>query len=249
MKRITILVAIFAFASIKAFSQNGVDIVISPNITFNKLNHGSEIYSNAAFDSIVGLHKTRYSLGFELSFVHNINRDMLFQAGLRYNNTGFSKVVKDLQFHDSIHPEIGRIEDLSTAASKDATLNYNISYLELPLRLSYRISQESKLFKYGIYLSGGVIMQYRITDFVNINLTGFSIDNETHFKGKKSHIRFNNFNAGPVIGVRGKYRISKDLWVMAKPEFYFPIGDVSDDRLRYRLFQFSGNVGINYTID
>lgn len=249
MKHLLLLVILCINFALSSRGQSGIDILLSPNMTFHSLHHGKKIHTASEFDSLKSIHHSHFNTGFELTYVHNINRDLLFQVGLRFNSTGFRKEVTNLQFHDSIHRDIGRIEDLSEAVSKDVLLKYNVSYLEIPLRVNYRVSSESQLYQYGIYLSGGIIAQYRVADYVNIDLTGFSVDGETQFRRKNSYVSYRNFNAGPAIGVRAVYRISKDLWVMAKPEFFIPVGSVANDDIRYRLYQFSGNVGLNYTID
>lgn len=173
----------------------------------------------------------------------------MFEVGLRYNNTGFTKNLTDLQFHDSIHPDIDRIQDLSVAASKDASLKYNVHYFEIPARINYRLSPNSKAYKYNVYLTGGVTFQYRFTDYVNIDLTGFTVDGQSNFKKEKSYLNFNNFNAGPNIGIRAQYRLAKNVWLSAKPEFFLPIGAAIKQDIQYHLYQFSGNVGLSLMLD
>jgi hypothetical protein len=244
MKKI-LLILPFVIASLGASAQEFLELTVSPNFSSRILSSDNSQLK----DSLDNADKVRKSIGFGIGASFNLNESMALTTGLRYNDYGFTRVWEDLQFHDVVHPDIGRIEDLSQAAQKDAFFFHKFRYLEIPIRINFQLSKKRNNQQYRIYAHAGLVNQIFLEEEFKAFFKGFSVGGERTYTGISTGYTMKSFNLTSVFGARFIYRISPDFWVTAQPELSIPFAEHNEgDESTFRLTQFSGNFGIAFVL-
>jgi|GEM_PF-2045155 len=238
----TLVFGLFILAGTDCKAQEFVGLQISPNFSSRLLN-SSDSHLKDSLDAADNI-RTSVSYGIDLSF--NLNKSLALNTGLRYSDYGFTRIWYDLQFHDEIHPDIGRIEDLSEAAQKDAYFYHKFRYLDIPIRLNYQISKKRHQQDYRIYLHAGVINHIFLSEEQKVFFKGFSVGGERTYTDISTGYNMRSFNISAVGGARFILRIAPDIWISAQPEFNFPLLESNEGGLaNFRLIQVAGNFGIS----
>lgn len=224
-----------------ALSQEFVEFQVSPNFSYRLLNSSNSYLK----DSLDGADKVRSSVGYGIGATFNIGDQWAITTGFRYNDYGFTRVWYDLQFHDVVHPDIGRIEDLSQAAQKDAFFFNKYRYLDVPIRFNYQISRKSQQQEYRIYLHGGLINQIFLQDEYKVFLKGFSVGGERTYRDIPTGNIMRTYNLAATAGARFILRITPSVWITAQPELSVPfLTHTENTDVNFRLIQLAGNFGI-----
>jgi hypothetical protein len=240
MKHILAL-AIFITASLMSEAQEFIEVLASPNFSYRILSSDDSHLK----DSLDGADQMRKSVGFGIGASFNLNKSITLNTGFRYNDYGFTRIWEDLQFLDLVHPEIGRIEDLSQAAQKDAYFFHKFRYLEIPVRFNFQVSKKRKQQNFRIYLHAGLVNQIFLEENLKVFFKGFSVGGERTYKRISTGYNMKSFNVSAVAGGRFILRISPDYWLTAQPEINIPFSNHNTgDASAFRLVQLSGNFGI-----
>lgn len=239
----TLIVLSMCFGQVQA--QEFLELTASPNFSYRIL----KADDSGLEDSLNNADQIRKSVGFGLGVSFNLNETMALTTGLRYNDYGFTRVWENLQFHDVVHPEIGRIEDLSQAAQKDAFFFHKFRYLEIPIRVNFQVSKKRNNQQYRIYAHAGIVNQIFLEEEFKAFFKGFSVGGERTYTGISTGYSMKSFNVAAVLGARFMYKISPDFWVSAQPEFNVPFAEHNENNSStFRLTQFSGNFGLAFVL-
>jgi hypothetical protein len=240
-----VTLSILLVCSLNVKSQEFIELLASPNFSYRLLNSDNSHLN----DSLDNSDHIRKSVGFGIGASFNLNSSLALVTGIRYNDYGFTRIWEDLQFHDKVHPEIGRIEDLSQAAQKDAYFFHKFRYLEIPIRINYQVSRKSNNQDYRIYFHAGLINQIFMNEELKVFFKGFSVGGERTYTGISTGYNLKSFNVSAVAGARFIIRISPDIWLTAQPEINVPFSEHNQgDLSTFRLTQLSGNFGIAKTL-
>jgi hypothetical protein len=186
-------------------------------------------------DSLRDLSKAHMSFQAGLRVNFNIKKDWGCQIGIGYAryNSRFERV--GLRFHDSIHPALGRIEDLSEAATKTVVYRYNFDYIDIPINFTYRLTVRKGAAYYTPYVIVGFNNEILLNHNLRIDTKGFSINGENIHKIKETGWTATQYNLLMNLGARFEIKLDKKTQVVLQPEFKLPLlkSTESDPTLRY----------------
>ena len=169
--------------------------------------------------------------------------------GLQYQNFGFKRVKENLKFRDTIHPEIGRINDLSQTGSNYVDFNYRYHYLAIPALLNYQFHANKTKTTTINWLIGGSIAGLLKHD-VRAVLRGFSAYGEKVFILKNSNEQAALLNVNLQTGLRLENLIyAKNTWIFVQPMLYVPILTANYGKERHHLFSIGVEIGLAFKID
>jgi hypothetical protein len=156
-------------------------------------------------------------------------RNWKFQTGIGYarNSSRFERT--GLEFHDTIHTEIGRIEDLSQAATKTVIYKYNFDYIEIPLNFMYQIHVQKGTSFYTPYVLIGVQNQLLMKHFMHVDLKGFSAYGEQSFDIDKTGWDGAEYKMQLNLGARFEFKMEKSMAVSVQPEIKIPLMATAGD--------------------
>ena len=183
-----------------------------------------------------------------MAYIHGFNRDFKLQFGLQYRRMSFTRVLEDLQFHDTVHPALGRIEDLSQNGQKNAYFYHQYHYVSIPVLLQTFIGPEYGRSKFSAHFISGITVDVLLNDDIKVFLQGYSM------KGKDKHNIPNDYDASVVnvnVVAGGKFRfpIGENMNFNVQPNFVFPLlQTASDDNLGIRSFQANIRAGVSLNI-
>jgi len=200
-------------------------------------------------DSLNGLDKPRQSWSAGCKLLFGLDKYSAIQIGLYYKGLSFTRIKEDLQFHDTVHPEIGRIIDLSqTIAQKDAYFYHKYRYLSIPVVYQKAFTRETFNSKMKFYFTSGFDFDFLIQDNTKVSLPGFSVGGEDRFSISNDYTS-STFNVALNLGARFEYRLDEHSNFSVQPAFNYPLLSTSkDDLASLRLFQFGLAVGVNYLL-
>ncbi len=192
----------------------------------------------SAEDSLKNLSAFRATLQAGARIQIKAGKNWMIQTGMGYQRNSSRFERTNLQFHDSIHPTIGRIDDLSQAATKSAIYRYNFDYLEIPLNFQYRINVSKGASVYTPYVVLGIQNQILLTHQLRVDLKGFTVQGENIFKVDESGWTAADYKALLNLGARFELNMSKDTWVVIQPEFKLPLlgSTTSDPKVAHGSF-------------
>lgn len=150
-------------------------------------------------------------------------RNWKFQTGIGYarNSSRFER--SGLKFHDTIHSEIGRIEDLSQAATKTVIYKYNFDYIEIPLNFMYQIHIQKGSSFYTPFVLVGVQNQLLMKHMLHVDLKGFSAKGEQSFDIEKTGWNSAEYKMQLNLGARFEFKMDKSYSLSVQPEIKIPL--------------------------
>jgi len=245
--KVLLFIPIFSwvFFTSNALQAQSIGVNIGPNYSMRIL--GQHELSATQLDSFRKLDGSSLNWNFGLDLRLSLNKEWSIVTGVNVVNKGFKRTREGLQFLDSIHIEVGRIEDLSDNGTKIATYTFRYTYLEIPVYFHYDISPKYKRQIYQHSFLFGPSFQYLLDESLDIFLSGFSVGGEFNHKVENTGYSPSNFNIGFALGTRSQIRVEQNLFVSFQPTLNFQVLNTgSDDLIKFNLFQAGLAVGINY---
>jgi len=176
-----------------------------------------------------------------VTFDYNTN-DVLISAGMERSSLGNINTTGQNQF---LHFGTGRraatenvaaTSNLLTTDEFPSYLNQRMSYIEVPLELSYAVIDK----KVGITIIGGVS-----TLFLNENQIVVVSDGLTSNLGEANNLNKTHFSTNIGLGVR--YRFYKSFQVNFEPMFKYQINTFSNDAGNFKPYYFGLYTGLSYS--
>jgi hypothetical protein len=245
LKSIT-LFAILLGLAFSAMAQQRIEMYLSPGIGYRAMRFNADVPSSFQ-DSLSNMDRTKYNWSGGVRFVSDIlnRRGDRFSIGLEYRGTSFMRVFEDIQFHDTVHPAVGRINDLSVSVQKDAFFNHQYRYIALPFLYNYRLLHQKNTGKFDLYLNVGVAPEILVADDIKLFLKGFTVGGESNYSIPNDYSS-TSFNADFQLGFRMDYKLNETQSFILNPQIQFPILPTSEElNHSMRVFQVALNVGIN----
>lgn len=194
----------------------------------------SSTKKNAA-DSLSAISKSHLSFQAGLRVNFEIKKNWGCQIGFGYAryNSRFERV--GWRFHDSIHPALGRIEDLSEAATKTVIYRYNFDYLDIPINFTYKIIVRKGAAYYTPYIIMGFNNEILLNHNLRIDTKGFTIKGENVHKIDDTGWTAAQYNLLMNLGARFEIKLDKKTQVVLQPELKLPLlkSTLSDPTIRY----------------
>jgi len=230
---------------------------IAPNIApvyYNSLNGGSPIDSQLAENKKKGQLTTSYGLGVGYA----VNKRLTIRTGLNKIELGYDTqdVSINLSSETSGGPRVKNInlapgaESLNIVSSNsfsvaqipssfsslfDSSLNQRLGYLEVPLELSYNVSDK----KMKINVVAGVS-----TFFLNKNEIYTETNGKTTFIGEANNL--NKMSYSTNIGLGFNYKIAKAFNFNFEPMFKYQLNAFSNDSGNFKPYILGVYSGFSY---
>ena len=226
-------------------------------VYFNSLAQGSSI--DQQFDSNSKNYATTLSLGIAGSYainnklslktgVNNINisyntNDVLFDARMNNVENNIPTISRNPEASNMVFSsKVGNIETLSgdvenvIIENNVGALQQNISYIEVPLELSYKLLDK----KFGIEVIGG--MSTLFLNQNNISLVANGIEMEV---GRANNL--NNIHFSSNVGLGFKYNFWKSFNANFQPMFNYQINTFSENSGNFKPYFIGLYTGISFS--
>ena len=226
-------------------------------VYFNSLAQGSSI--DQQFDSNSKNYATTLSLGIAGSYainnklslktgVNNINisyntNDVLFDARMNNVENNIPSISRNPEASNMVFSsKVGNVETLSgdvenvIIENNVGALQQNISYIEVPLELSYKLLDK----KFGIEVIGG--MSTLFLNQNNISLVANGIEMEV---GRANNL--NNIHFSSNVGLGFKYNFWKSFNANFQPMFKYQINTFSENSGNFKPYFIGLYTGISFS--
>ena len=226
-------------------------------VYFNSLAQGSSI--DQQFDSNSKNYATTLSLGIAGSYainnklslktgVNNINisyntNDVLFDARINTVENNIPTISRNPEASNMVFSsKVGNVETLSgdvenvIIENNVGALQQNISYIEVPLELSYKLLDK----KFGIEVIGG--MSTLFLNQNNISLVANGIEMEV---GRANNL--NNIHFSSNVGLGFKYNFWKSFNANFQPMFKYQINTFSENSGNFKPYFIGLYTGISFS--
>jgi hypothetical protein len=226
-------------------------------VYFNSLAQGSSI--DQQFDSNSKNYATTLSLGIAGSYainnklslktgVNNINisyntNDVLFDARMNNVENNIPSISRNPEASNMVFSsKIGNVETLSgdvenvIIENNVGALQQNISYIEVPLELSYKLLDK----KFGIEVIGG--MSTLFLNQNNISLVANGIEMEV---GRANNL--NNIHFSSNVGLGFKYNFWKSFNANFQPMFKYQINTFSENSGNFKPYFIGLYTGVSFS--
>jgi len=256
MKKIILsMVLIAGFLAAKAqVKQTGfkLGLHLLPTLSKSVLTGGSDEFigpgSTVTFkdvaDSCRKGDKMDYTNGIGVSFFYNLKRDIEFQTGLYFYQTGFMRTVSNIKFLDYIYPGEERVFD--QAFDITAFFRYRFRYIHMPLMINYGLPFKDMNFQYNLYVTGGVGVNYLVDSKIRADLEGFTMNGKSRLDFDSVCFDLNNVTMHGSIGVRFEYLMKNKIILSVQPLFNYNLIPASSSQLQMRQYSITAAVGVNY---
>ena len=226
-------------------------------VYFNSLAQGSSI--DQQFDSNSKNYATTLSLGIAGSYainnklslktgVNNINisyntNDVLFDARMNNVENNIPTISRNPEASNMVFSsKVGNVETLSgdvenvIIENNVGALQQNISYIEVPLELSYKLLDK----KFGIEVIGG--MSTLFLNQNNISLVANGIEMEV---GRANNL--NNIHFSSNVGLGFKYNFWKSFNANFQPMFKYQINTFSENSGDFKPYFIGLYTGVSFS--
>lgn len=220
-----------------------VSISVEPTLGHRIMNFKSRALPSFK-DSINKADKWRDAISANFMLSYSTSRYSRIFFGLQFQNFGFSRYRNNLKFLDTIHPEIGLVNDLSQTGSNDVEYIHRYQYLGLPVLFSSRLNVK-KMKTSKLYLMFGGAINILINHDIKTKLIGFSARGGKVFilDGKENEA--SRFNASLQMGLRLENPVlDKNTFVFIQPGIYLPILRANRSDMQAQLYAFGLQVGV-----
>lgn len=233
-----ILLTLGSFASGQAYLEG----YLSPGFSYRAI-------SGAAPDSTEFDDQQRLMLSFGFNIGVDLSKDVRLITGFGLSQKGYTGVKRDMQFLDSLHPSIGRIEDLSeTILSKDAFFRHTFRYLQVPLLIDYNIGSKYKRGSNRIGVIFGLSGEVLLNHQTDIFLKGFSVAGDNEHRLLPSDFQVRDYNVNVHFGSKIGIMLQENIWFQVQPMIQFPfLTSANFQNTDMRFFQANIQTGISYT--
>ena len=225
-----------------------VSFSVEPGLGNRGMNFKSKVPS-AYKDSINKADGWRQSLSASALLSYNTSRYSRIFFGVQFLNFGFTRMRYNLKFMDTIHPEIGIVNDLSQTGSNDVAYVYRYQYLTFPFLFASKLKVKKLKSSTLHFMMGGSISALLNHD-IKTKLIGFSAKGQKQFRLKDKDNQAGLFNANIQFGMRLENPIiNKNTFIFVQPDIYLPILKANYSDEKAQLYHFGLQIGIMYLLE
>lgn len=200
-------------------------------------------------DSLNSADKMKLFPAAGIQFLFEYKPGKEFYIGLGYNEVGFVRERFDYKFSDTVHPDLGKILDLSQGAQKNGFFTYHFRYIEIPIGFNFQITPRQDMHFYTGWVNFGVSPQILLKQQMNIFLEGFTMKGENRFKFDNTGYDAMKINLALQAGGRLDIAIDKKNWVtfdaLLKVHVLKTAESVNES---FKIWNFAANLGIRHQI-
>jgi hypothetical protein len=230
------------------YSQIRIEGYVTPAIGYRHLTSGP-LGTDDLIDSLKNADKPRQNWSGGIKLLVGLDKYTSLQFGVNYKGMSFTRVREDYQFHDTVHPKIGRIEDLSQAVlSKDAYFYHKYRYISIPVIFQKSFTKTVFNNKMQFYFAGGLDFDFLLKDDMAVSMPGWSVGGEdrhvisSDYESTKANVALN-------LGARFEYKLDEHSIFSVQPAFNYPLLlTAKDENVQFRMYQFGVAVGVSYLL-
>lgn len=224
MKKITLFSVLFLLSILVNGQVNKVSIGIS----------GSPDFYNYQFKSIPGFEheyktKTNYSIGMSMNY--NFAERLSVKTGLLFSTKGY---VLDYSWL------IAETNDPLLAQES----NINISYLDIPVLISYDLLRLDKL---SLFTSTGIVASFLIKEN-EISTMGDGTEKETEYSKTMFNQSFNKTLLAIDLEIGLKYNFNEKLFMSIAPYLRYGLNKISDEVLESNPLSYGASLGMHLNL-
>ena len=248
MKLFTFLLAFIFSSAYAQLSNPALSFSVEPGVGNRGMNFKSKV-SSAYKDSINKADIWRQSLSASAMLSYSTSRYSRIFTGVQFLNFGFTRMRYNLKFMDTIHPDIGIVNDLSQTGSNDVAYVYRYQYLAFPFMFASKLKVK-KLKSSTLHFMMGGSLCVLLNHDIKTKLIGFSAKGEKQFKLKDKENEAGLFNANIQFGLRLENPIiNKNTFIFVQPELYLPILKANYSDEKAQLYHFGLQIGMMYLLE
>ncbi len=229
-------------------AQVHIEGFVTPAIGYRHMTLGTT-GTEDFLDSLKGIDGPRQNWSGGVKLIVGLNKYSAIQIGVNFKGVSFTRTQTDYQFHDTVHPKIGRIEDLSqTVLSKNAYFYHKYRYISVPVIYQKAFTKQVFNNKMQFYFAGGLDFDFLLRDDMAVSLNGWSVDGNDRFiissdyESVKANLALN-------LGARFEYKLDEHSIFSVQPAFNYPLlVTAKDDNVQFRMYQFGMSIGVNYLL-
>jgi len=197
-------------------------------------------------DSLKKADGWRDAIGASVIFGFKSGKTSRIFIGFQFHNFGFTRKKENIRFKDTIHPDIGIMNDLSQTGNNYVDFNYRYMYLAVPFLMSKQISGKNMKSSTLHLLFGGSLAGLVKHD-IKAQFHGFSAFGKKEFKLEDKESQPGLLNGNLHIGLRLENLVyGKSTFVFVQPTVYVPILGANYGEQRHHLFALGLEVGLMY---
>ncbi|HEY1047383.1 MAG TPA: hypothetical protein VGF79_13135 [Bacteroidia bacterium] len=205
--------------------------------------------SSRVKDSINSMDRMRDALGAQIMVSFSTSQSARIHFGLQFQNFGYTRRRENYRFLDTIHPEIGVMNDLSQTGGNYADFNFRYHYIAIPFLFSKEIKSKSVKESKMQFLIGGSIAAL-VNHDIKAQLRGFSTKDGKDFRLKDEDNQAGRFNANLQISFRLENPLyGKNTFIFVQPDLFVPILKANYSSMRAQLYAFGLQVGVMFKLD
>lgn len=211
--------------------------------------HAFATNSRPLRDSLAKMEQDRGGFAIALQFERQLGKNLKFQTGITYTNTGFIRQATNLTSETVLHPDVGPInQSVETQPGILANMHYVFDYIDVVGLFNSRLAgKRSK--HWAVYGTYGLSLNFLLQDRVAFRLEGFAINGEMKFNEKNTYLSPKFFNITAHAGFRADYKHSNYLGFYTQPVLNLPLLPATSGDLSYRLVSVGVQVGVFYNLD
>lgn len=248
MKLFTFLLAFIFSSAYAQLSNPALSFSVEPGVGNRGMNFKSKVPS-AYKDSINKADIWRQSLSASAMLSYSTSRYSRIFTGVQFLNFGFTRMRYNLKFMDTIHPDIGIVNDLSQTGSNDVAYIYRYQYLAFPFMFASKLKVKKLKTSTLHFMMGGSLCVLLNHD-IKTKLIGFSAKGEKQFKLKDKDNEAGLFNANIQFGLRLENPIiNKNTFIFVQPELYLPVLKANYSDEKAQLYHFGLQIGMMYLLE
>ena len=247
MKRL-ILISLLLCLQSGGYSQikNGWwQAAITPTLGNRIITYKGE-FSAKYKDSISKADGFRSAIGANIGYHYEISKEERIFIGLQFYNFGFMRKKENLKFLDTIHPEIGRMFDMSQTGINYVNFMYRYYYASVPFIYERLIGKTKKVQSY--FQLGGALGGL-ISHSIRADLHGFSAQGKKKFILKNDSEQAARLMFNLQMGVRVESVLyDKNSYIFVQPTLYLPILTANYAPERHHLYALGLELGVIFKI-
>lgn len=248
MKTYAFLLVFCMTSAYAQLSNPALSFSVEPGLGNRGMNFKSKVPS-AYKDSINKADVWRQSLSASAMLSYSTSRYSRIFTGIQFLNFGFTRMRYNLKFMDTIHPDIGIVNDLSQTGSNDVAYVYRYQYLAFPFLFSSKLKVK-KLKSSTLHFMMGGSLCVLLNHDIKTKLIGFSAKGEKQFRLKDKDNEAGSFNANIQFGMRLENPIiNKNTLIFVQPELYLPILKANYSDQKAQLYHFGLQIGLMYLLE
>ncbi|MCC6818084.1 MAG: hypothetical protein IT245_04235 [Bacteroidia bacterium] len=242
---LTLFVLPCSFAQLR---NPALSFSVEPTIS-NRIMSFKSRYPKTFKDSINKADKYRDALSFNLHLSFSTSKNSRIFVGLHFLNLGFTRMKYNLKFKDTIHSEIGIVNDLSQTGSNDVEYNHRYQYIGLPFMFSSRLHIKKLKTSQLHFMFGGSVVGL-VNHDIKVRLIGFSAFGKKEYKLSGDENEPIRFNANLQIGLRLENPLfDEHTFIFVQPDLYLPIISANRSDMKAQLYAFGLQVGCMFRLE